>query len=97
MAPKTENESLNRTNSRDNNELQIVVSSTITLPDGWLVEQRFRRRSSDPNRVDRVSNYSSFLFHFTNLIIHSFMHLNFHFILSYHIMHPMHIYIVSVC
>ncbi|KAK2424909.1 methyl-CpG-binding domain-containing protein [Trifolium repens] len=53
MAPKTENEPLNRTNSKDNNELQIVVSSPITLPDGWLVEQRFRRRSSDPNRVDR--------------------------------------------
>ncbi|XP_045807356.1 methyl-CpG-binding domain-containing protein 7-like isoform X1 [Trifolium pratense] len=53
----TENEApLNRTNSTDNNnnELQIVVRSPpITLPDGWLVEKRLRRHSSDPNRVDR--------------------------------------------
>ncbi|XP_045804452.1 methyl-CpG-binding domain-containing protein 7-like isoform X2 [Trifolium pratense] len=54
----TENEPpLNRTNStvnNNNNELQIVVRSPpITLPDGWLVEKRLRRHSSDPNRVDR--------------------------------------------
>ncbi|GAU27210.1 hypothetical protein TSUD_108010 [Trifolium subterraneum] len=50
-SPKTENEPLNRTS--DNNELQIVVRSPIALPDGWLVEKRLRRRSSDNNRFDR--------------------------------------------